>query len=79
MRNGIKLIETDIAQGFCWKKRAGFALLATGIVLAAHQCAFEVTVNDHNRHALRHGNGFGAQRTAVDQQRTAFFPSAEIS
>ena len=74
MGDGVKLLKGDIAQGGLLEEaRAGFALFTTGVVLAADEGALKVAVDDHHRHAFRHRDGFGAQRTAVDQQRVVFF------
>ena len=66
--DSVEGFKADITQRWLLEEtRAGFALFATGVVFATDQCAFKVTVDDHHRYALRHGNGFGAQGSAVDQ------------
>jgi hypothetical protein len=80
VRHFVEFIDRHVAQGRLLEEaRAGFALLATGVVLAAYQRALEVTVDDNDRRAFWQRNGFGSQRAAVNQQRVLFLPSAEIS
>ncbi len=72
--NGIERLKADIAQGRLLEETgAGFALFTAGIILAAHQRALKVTVDDHHGDTFRHGNRFGAERTAINQQRMIFF------
>ena len=46
----------------------GFTLLAAGVVLAVHQTAAHVGVDDQHRQIGWHGDEAGFERAAVDQQ-----------
>ncbi len=62
VRDFIELSERDITQRRLLEEaRTGFALLAAGVVLAAHQGAFEITVDDDHRRTFRQAHRFGAQ------------------
>ena len=67
VRHFVKFIERHVAQGRLLEEAgAGFALLAAGVVFAAHQRALKVAVDDHHSRAFRQGNGFGSQRAAIN-------------
>ena len=62
MRNSVELFNGDITQGWLLEEtRTGFALFTTGVVFAANQGTFEVTVDDDDSHTFGHGNCFGPQ------------------
>ncbi len=55
MLHRFELIDIHVAQRRLGEEaRAGFALLATRVVFAAHQIAAEVRVDDHHRDIFRH-------------------------
>ena len=61
MGNGIELGDFDIAQRRLLEETcAGLALFATGVVFAADQSTFKITVDDHHRDAFRHRDGLGS-------------------
>ena len=62
VRDGIELIDIHVTQRFLLEETCtGFTLFTAGVVLAAHQGAFKVTVDDDDGDALRHGDRFAAQ------------------
>ncbi len=50
-----------------------FALLTAGVVLAVHQTATHIGVDDQHRQIRRHGDEAGLQRAAVEQQGVVSF------